>query len=1257
MDGEQGGLLHLLRRFVQGRLYGWTLTQLLWRSHEPGLCGPQLAWHPDAPQLASACRGHVAVHRLGDGLMCEANTTHLHAEMRILSMAWQPCDLRNTLAVSSSNALALIERLALGETPKAWPLWGDLSSATGVLDLTGKIEDFRGDEGAAKLAEVLPTTQVTSLLLGFVGIGPDGAASLAKVLPSTKITTLNLAGNQIQDEGALKLAEVLPMTQIHTLNLDRNVIYTAKSLVESLPKTKVTTLSLGLNPLGIHEAEKLAEVLPETRVTTLDMRQTHIGHKGAAALAKALPRMKLTALNLNKVSHASKADWAMTLAEGLAKTQLTTLNMSGNVIGDEAAVKLADALPETKITMLDLGAGSIGEEGGVKLAEALPKTQVTTLDLHDNDMGGLGIQQLAKALPGTQITTLNLQETSIGDEGTEKLAETLAKTKITTLDLKGNDIGLAVSKLAEVLPDTQVSTLNLGYNFFEEEGMEKLIEILPKTQLATLHLAVNHLGPDCVAKLAAVMPKTIVTTLDLGFTNIGPKGAEKLAEVLPKTHVTTLLLGSNDIGNEGPCGAVHILGPHSELIGEEELPSHFVRLRRWSGGAVLRVSWSPEATLLAALHAGQEPLVRLWKTQSWEEHLAWLPGFSLAWLNGDTLLATGGGHLVEIGDSPVQEVAVCPRTAQRVAVRLDGCREVLIYERATCGLAGWSHRELMPCGRLAAPGAFPQALAFAEKAKAMGSPESEGSLLAVHWLFDCGHSEVRTYPFHYLPAKLLQNSADETFFLEIFPDSSKLDAYAMAFDDIQVFEEAGSCGDACYLRLRIAQKFEPGLPIQKERHTEDPRLALAAKRFLDLGSGDGRAVIAAAVLVPSLSESLGVELSMSRHQLAVKNRSRLPDALQDVVHFQQCDILQVEPALLGGTEIVWLANLRFPDETVLAINKYLDAHCRSLNIHLAWLRQLLNYFETKSIVLDANWRWLHNGEYTNCYKDGDFDKSLCPDPLTCAQNCHLEGNSEKQYKSTYGIKAANKGIGMGFVTETEYGANYGSRVYMLDGPDKYKLFKLKNREFTLTVDMFYMPCGLNGAVYFVEMDADGGKAAAAQAGGINEAGAKYGTGYCDAQCPHDIKFMAGKANSGWNSSHDPPIGKYGACCAEMDIWEANSRATAYTPHPCSITGTYVCEGVDCGDNSKDERYDGVCDKDGCDFNSWRLGEQRFYGRGSGFEVDSRRKMTVVTQFITEGNRDDGDLIDIRRFYVQDGKVIPNSNVSIAGITGNSDKNW
>ena len=28
----------------------------------------------------------------------------------------------------------------------------------------------------------------------------------------------------------------------------------------------------------------------------------------------------------------------------------------------------------------------------------------------------------------------------------------------------------------------------------------------------------------------------------------------------------------------------------------------------------------------------------------------------------------------------------------------------------------------------------------------------------------------------------------------------------------------------------------------------------------------------------------------------------------------------------------------------------------------------------------------------------------------------------------------------------------------------------------------------------------------------NTAGAEFGTGYCDAQCPHDIKFINGEAN-------------------------------------------------------------------------------------------------------------------------------------------------
>ena len=46
----------------------------------------------------------------------------------------------------------------------------------------------------------------------------------------------------------------------------------------------------------------------------------------------------------------------------------------------------------------------------------------------------------------------------------------------------------------------------------------------------------------------------------------------------------------------------------------------------------------------------------------------------------------------------------------------------------------------------------------------------------------------------------------------------------------------------------------------------------------------------------------------------------------------------------------------------------------------------------------------------------------------------------------------------------------------------------------------------------------------------NKAGAAFGTGYCDAQCPHDVKYISGEANIlNWNNS----AGKYGSCCNEV----------------------------------------------------------------------------------------------------------------------------
>ena len=114
----------------------------------------------------------------------------------------------------------------------------------------------------------------------------------------------------------------------------------------------------------------------------------------------------------------------------------------------------------------------------------------------------------------------------------------------------------------------------------------------------------------------------------------------------------------------------------------------------------------------------------------------------------------------------------------------------------------------------------------------------------------------------------------------------------------------------------------------------------------------------------------------------------------------------------------------------------------------------------------------------------------------------------------------------------------------------------------------------------------------------------------------------------------------------MDIWEANNDAAAYTPHPCSVNGQTRCTGTDCG--AGNDRYNGVCDHDGCDFNAYRLGTHDFYGKG--LTVDTTKKFTVVTQFITTDGTAAGDLAEIRRFYVQGGKVIGNPYTNEAGIT-------
>lgn len=113
----------------------------------------------------------------------------------------------------------------------------------------------------------------------------------------------------------------------------------------------------------------------------------------------------------------------------------------------------------------------------------------------------------------------------------------------------------------------------------------------------------------------------------------------------------------------------------------------------------------------------------------------------------------------------------------------------------------------------------------------------------------------------------------------------------------------------------------------------------------------------------------------------------------------------------------------------------------------------------------------------------------------------------------------------------------------------------------------------------------------------------------------------------------------------MDILESNALVQDMTPHACNISGVYLCTGNDeCGQDG------GVCDEWGCGWNPYIYNVTEFYGPAEKYTIDTQRKFTVVTQFITNDGTSSGGLAEIRRLYIQDERVIHNAAITVDGIT-------
>lgn len=278
------------------------------------------------------------------------------------------------------------------------------------------------------------------------------------------------------------------------------------------------------------------------------------------------------------------------------------------------------------------------------------------------------------------------------------------------------------------------------------------------------------------------------------------------------------------------------------------------------------------------------------------------------------------------------------------------------------------------------------------------------------------------------------------------------------------------------------------------------------------------------------------------------------------------------------------------------------------------------------ITLDANLRWLHNvGGFRNCFDGNTWNKDTCSSTQNCTDTCALEGAS---YDRTYGIKTANDSISLKLKTYLDFATNVGSRLFLLESKNKYQMFTLLNNELAFDVDLSTVECGINSALYFVSMDPDGGQAKYP----TNKAGAEYGTGYCDASCPRNIKFIKGRANmEGWMPSETDPdsgSGPLGACCPQFSVWNSNSHSFSMSSHTCPNDGLSTCEGWDCENYHPEERGRKTCERWGCSYNPFRMGHEGFYGKGK--TVDTTKNFTVVTRW---------DENQVSQFFIQDGKKI------------------
>lgn len=136
------------------------------------------------------------------------------------------------------------------------------------------------------------------------------------------------------------------------------------------------------------------------------------------------------------------------------------------------------------------------------------------------------------------------------------------------------------------------------------------------------------------------------------------------------------------------------------------------------------------------------------------------------------------------------------------------------------------------------------------------------------------------------------------------------------------------------------------------------------QNFLDLGSGTGKIVLIAAALFPELKRAVGVELSRTRHGIAIRSRDELHNlapqlALLDRVWLMDDDVRHAVAAI-AVADVIWVSNTCFPNDLNRDIRSLIDDYAREGTLVYSTIDLKLGRVSQPSAVVHMTCSWAAN---------------------------------------------------------------------------------------------------------------------------------------------------------------------------------------------------------------------------------------------------------------------------------------------------------